>query len=146
MASYYPRPIALFLLTVIAFALTGCAHRQSSSVQRGTAAGAVTGGVLGGVIGNNVGDGDNEILGAALGSVAGGAIGNRIASRQAQTQQQIQAAQSAANTRVVNVSNANGSFTPVTLIHVGNGQWQGPRGEIYSNLPTETQLRQIYGI
>lgn len=139
-------PLLAVLLT--STLLSGCANSPSrqSAVQQGTAVGAVSGGVLGGVIGNNVGDGENQVLGAALGAIAGGVAGNRIATRRADTQSQIQAAQNAANTHVVNVSNSNGSITPVTLVHIGNGQWRGPRGEIYNNLPGEPQLKPVYGI
>lgn len=53
--------------------------------------------------------------------------------------------QYAATTRVVNVSNANGSVTPVSLHLVSNG-WQGPKGEIYPTLPTQAQLSPVYGV
>ena len=135
--------ISILLVLVLALALTGCRQRPHAG---GTAAGAVTGGVLGGVVGNNVGDGNNTELGAAIGAVAGGVAGNAISKRRAQQQQQIHQLQQAANTHTVAVSNANGSTTPVTLTNIGNGQWRGPRGEIYNNLPTEVQLKGVYGI
>ena len=46
---------------------------------------------------------------------------------------------------VINVSNANGSYTPVTLRQEG-GTYIGPRGEHYMQMPTEEQLRQVYGL
>ena len=52
---------------------------------------------------------------------------------------------SGTNGIVVNVPNANGSFTPVTLRRVGN-VYVGPRGEQYLNLPSMEQLEMIYGI
>ena len=45
---------------------------------------------------------------------------------------------------VINVLNANGSYTPVTLRRVG-GVYVGPRGEQYLNLPNVEQLR-VYGL
>ena len=50
-----------------------------------------------------------------------------------------------ANTLVVNIRNSNGSYTPVTLRRVGN-VYVGPRGEQYLSVPTEEQLRAVYGL
>jgi len=47
-------------------------------------------------------------------------------------------------TVTINVPNANGSFTPVTLVKSGNG-YIGPQGEYYSGHPTVGQLRALYG-
>jgi hypothetical protein len=49
-----------------------------------------------------------------------------------------------AETVTINVPNANGSFTPVTLIKQGNG-YIGPQGEYYAGNPTVEQLRVLYG-
>jgi hypothetical protein len=46
---------------------------------------------------------------------------------------------------VVMVENSNGSRTPVELEPLGENQWKGPRGEIYSGLPSNDQLRDGYG-
>ena len=46
---------------------------------------------------------------------------------------------------VVNISNPNGSYTPVTL-RIEGGTYVGPRGERYLQMPTEEQLRQVYGL
>jgi acetyl esterase/lipase len=43
------------------------------------------------------------------------------------------------------IKNSNGSTTPVTL-HREGGDWVGPKGEHYDHLPTEAELRPIYGI
>jgi hypothetical protein len=48
------------------------------------------------------------------------------------------------NTVMVNVTNTNGSITQVMLIKQGPG-YIGPRGEYYETLPTENQLRPVYG-
>lgn len=50
-----------------------------------------------------------------------------------------------AETVVVNVRNSNGSYTPVTLRRVGN-VYVGPRGEQYFAVPTEDQLKAVYGL
>ena len=51
---------------------------------------------------------------------------------------------SAPGTVTINVPNANGSFTPVTLVKQGNG-YIGPQGEYYSGNPTVDQLKALYG-
>ena len=48
-------------------------------------------------------------------------------------------------TVVINVPNANGSYTPVTLRRQG-GTYIGPRGELYMSMPTVDQLRAVYGL
>jgi hypothetical protein len=45
----------------------------------------------------------------------------------------------------VSIKNTNGSMTPVTL-HKQGTDWVGPKGEHYDHLPTEAELRPIYGI
>jgi hypothetical protein len=42
------------------------------------------------------------------------------------------------------IRNSNGSRTSVTLTKSGPG-YLGPRGEWYPNMPTEKQLRMVYG-
>ncbi len=46
---------------------------------------------------------------------------------------------------VINVPNANGSYTPVRLTPSGTG-YLGPKGEFYQNLPTVSQLAPVYGL
>ncbi|MEM7143769.1 MAG: hypothetical protein AAF591_01460 [Verrucomicrobiota bacterium] len=123
--------------TGMALATVGCQDTGS-----GALVGAGLGAGAGAILGNNVDGlsrGEGAAIGAAVGGITGGVAGNQ--------QKQINQARSeaaAANTYVVNVRNSNGSVTPVTLNRVANG-WQGPRGEIYSGMPTEDQLRGAYG-
>lgn len=49
------------------------------------------------------------------------------------------------DTLVINVRNSNGSYTPVTLRREG-GTYIGPRGERYLSVPTEEQLKAVYGL
>jgi hypothetical protein len=42
------------------------------------------------------------------------------------------------------VTNSNGSTTPVTLTRQGTS-YIGPRGEYYATMPTNEQLRMVYG-
>jgi hypothetical protein len=48
------------------------------------------------------------------------------------------------NTVTVNINNSNGSVSQVNLTKQGVG-FVGPRGEYYETLPTEEQLKPIYG-
>jgi hypothetical protein len=46
---------------------------------------------------------------------------------------------------VINIHNDNGSTTPVVLKKKG-GTYMGPNGEHYKRLPTEEQLKPVYGL
>jgi hypothetical protein len=74
------------------------------------------------------------LLGGSLGAVQDG---NRAVQNNLQNQ---------LNTTMVQVNNSNGSFTPVVLRSNGYGGWIGPQGEVYQTLPTESQLRGVYGL
>ncbi len=43
------------------------------------------------------------------------------------------------------IVNGNGSKTPVSLKHTREG-WLGPKGELYTRLPTQEQLAPYYGL
>lgn len=49
---------------------------------------------------------------------------------------------------IIWVTNANGSRTPVTLVKLNDpvGYYMGPKGEYYACLPTDEQLRPMYGL
>lgn len=44
------------------------------------------------------------------------------------------------------ITNSNGSRTPVELRRADGGMYIGPKGEYYMGLPTNEQLRQLYGL
>lgn len=44
------------------------------------------------------------------------------------------------------IVNSNGSRTPVELRRADGGMYVGPRGEYYMGLPTNEQLRPLYGL
>ena len=46
---------------------------------------------------------------------------------------------------IVEIQNRNGSITPVKLKKKGN-TYIGPKGERYDELPTEEQLKPVYGL
>jgi hypothetical protein len=108
-----------------------------------TGKGAVLGSALGAGAGYLIGDSGTA---AAAGAVAGGLLGGVMGKQQGEIKSLQNQQDQAANTRVVNVSNSNGSTTPVVLRKTGVDQWQGPRGEIYNSLPSPGQLKPVYGI
>lgn len=133
------------LLLAAAVVFAGC-----TAAEKGAGIGAAGGALAGGIIGHQSGHKEGgALIGAALGGLGGYAVGNemdkkKVPNQATQAQVQAQAAQDAANTVIINVQNTNGSITPVVLRRNGN-IYIGPRGEQYTALPTEEQLRKIYG-
>jgi hypothetical protein len=128
---------------------TGAAQRHAGAAQYG-GVGGLLGGVAGAVIGNNIpgrNSTEGAIAGATLGAILGATLGNQrdqAEARQAETDAKIGAVSEVASTVIVNVHNSNGSMTPVVIRKVGN-QYVGPKGEYYTTLPTEAQLKIPYG-
>ena len=112
---------------------------------------AMTGGAIGSLAGAGVGQlagGDTEatLIGAAVGAGIGYVIGNESERQKtnAQTHAQTQQLREEINTRLVRVTNSNGSIVLVRLRRQGVG-WVGTAGEYYAKLPTDSQLRPVYG-
>ncbi len=131
---------------VVGLAFTGCATSDGTGASSGAKTaglGTLAGAGLGAIIGHQSGHtAEGAAIGAGAGAVGGYILGNE--KDKAQTQAQINAANAQANTVIINVNNSNGSITPVTLTRQGN-LYVGPKGEQYTSLPTEEQLRKIYG-
>lgn len=132
------RLLSLTTTAAISLALVGCEGMNSQTA--GTLGGAATGALVGGVAGNNI-KGISKEEGAIAGALVGGLIGNRMGAQQ----DQINAIDARANNMTLSVRNSNGSITPVPLTRVQGDTWRGPRGEIYQGVPSEGQLRQLYG-
>jgi hypothetical protein len=141
------------LALVAGVALVGCGTAGSfgdSSATRSALLGSAAGAGLGAIIGHQSGEtGEGAAIGAGVGAVGGYLIGNeQDKSQQRQrtqvAQAQADAAYTAAQTVVINVNNSNGSMTPVTLRREGN-VYVGPKEERYNHMPTEEQLRSVYG-
>lgn len=108
---------------------------------------AQTGALLGSGIGAGVGalaggDTESTLIGAAVGGGAGYMVGNEGDKKKAAADRD--AIRQEMNVVTVNVTNSNGSIIQVRLVKDGVG-YRGPRSEYYSTLPTEDQLRPIYG-
>ena len=114
--------------------------------------GCETQGQTGALVGSGVGAGvgalasrgsaAGTLIGAAVGGGAGYIVGNEADKKQQQQQQQY--TQEQINSVLVNIHNSNGSISTVRLIRSGPG-YIGPRGEYYDHLPTEAELRPVYG-
>ena len=126
--------------------LSGCATTKPSPTDQATLLGAGIGAGLGTILGHNFGGGGNDrALGAAAGALIGGALGRQYG-RQMETDAQLRNLQQQQFMTTVWIENSNGSRTPVVLRMTEGGQYIGPRGEYYPSMPTEEQLRKIYGM
>ena len=113
----------------------GCESDAQTGALLGTAAGAGIGALAGG-------DTEGALIGAAVGGGAGYMLGSEQDKKK--TQAEIDSLRQEMNIVTVNITNSNGSITPVRLRKQGVG-YVGPRGEYYDKLPTEEQLKPIYG-
>ena len=115
--------------------IVGC----QSDAQTGTVIGALAGGTIGQLAG---GDTEATLIGAAVGGTAGYLLGNESDKEKAHAERED--LRQEMNTVLVKVTNSNGSIIQVPLKKRGVG-YVGTRGEYYATLPTEDQLRPIYG-
>ena len=105
--------------------------------------GAVIGGLAGAGIGQLAGRStEATLIGAAVGTGAGYFIGNE--SDKKKTKAEMDQMRYEMNSVTVHVTNSNGSIIAVKLQRSGPG-FIGPRGEYYPSLPSEDQLRPVYG-
>ncbi len=130
--------MTIITMVVVGFAsvfVVGCANDAQS--------GAVIGGLAGAGIGQLAG-GHTEatLIGAAIGAGAGYIVGNE--SERKKTSAEIDAVRAEQQSVVVWITNSNGSKVPVRLTKSGPN-YVGPRGETYPKLPSQEQLRPVYG-
>ena len=128
------------IMVIVAVSLSsmfiiGC----QSDAQTGTAIGALAGAGIGQLAG---GDTEATLIGAAVGGTAGYILGNEGDKKKAQAERED--IRQDMNTVMVKVTNSNGSIIQVPLRKQGVG-YVGTRGEYYETLPTEDQLRPVYG-
>jgi outer membrane lipoprotein SlyB len=110
-----------------------------SEAQLGSALGALAGAGIGQLAG---GDTEATLIGAAVGAGAGYMLGNETDKKASAAERD--AIRSDLSSTVVWITNSNGSQVPVRLAKNGPA-YIGPRGEIYNQLPTQDQLRPVYG-
>jgi uncharacterized protein YcfJ len=137
--------VAVLTAGVMLFAC-GC----ETKAQTGAAVGATGGALAGQAIGHNT---TGTLIGAGAGALGGYIIGGQMDKNdQKKTQSQTQTAPAATATApavssdvvTVNITNSNGSTTPVVL-HKDGTKYIGPKGEQYDHLPTEAELKPVYG-
>jgi len=126
--------ILIAAVTVLLIA-AGC----QNSAQTGAGIGVLAGAGLGQAIGRNT---EGTLLGAAIGGIAGYVIGNE--DDKAQASRERARIREEMDYMTVSVTNSNGSISQVRLRKEGIG-YVGARGEYYDQLPTEDQLRPVYG-
>lgn len=133
------------ILTVVVVSLglalvTGCESDAQTGALVGTAAGAGIGQAIGH-------DTKSTLIGAGVGAAGGYMLGNEGDKKKAraETKAEMDSLRQEMNVVTINVTNSNGSITPVRLRKQGV-VYIGPRGETYTTLPTEEQLKQAgYG-
>ena len=118
----------------LAFA-AGCESDAQTGALLGTAAGAGVGALAGGST-------EGTLIGAAVGGGVGYILGNEQDKKKTRTE--MDSLRHEMSTVMVKVTNSNGSVIQVPLRKQGVG-YVGPRGEYYDKLPTEDQLRPVYG-
>lgn len=129
-------------MTLIAMALglgatfiAGC----ETCAQRGTAVGALVGAGIGQLVGRSP---ESTLTGAAIGGAGGYMLGNETDKKRARIEREH--IREEMRYVAVNITNSNGSISQVRLRKQGVG-YVGTRGEYYHQLPTEDQLRPVYG-
>lgn len=127
--------LIVFAVSVGLVFFAGC----ESDAQTGAALGSLAGAGIGQLAG---GDTESTLIGAAVGGGVGYILGNE--SDKKKTRAEMYCLQDEMNTVTVNVTNSNGSVSQVKLRKHGVG-YVGTRGEYYTSLPTEDQLRPVYG-
>jgi hypothetical protein len=128
------------ILTVAAVSLgTVLVGGCESGAQVGTAIGALAGAGIGQLAG---GDTEATLIGAAVGGAAGYMFGNESDKQKSLAETEL--IREEMDTVWVKVANSNGSIIQVPLQKQGVG-YLGTRGEYYGNLPTQEQLRPVYG-
>jgi len=115
--------------------LVGCESDAQTGALIGTGVGAGVGALAGG-------DTESTLIGAAVGGGAGYMLGNEGDKKKAAADRD--AIRQEMNIVMVPVTCSNNSIIQVKLRKQGVG-YVGPRGEYYSKLPTEDDLRPVYG-
>ncbi len=130
--------ITILMVVAVSLGLTlvaGCESDAQTGALLGTAAGAGVGALAGGST-------EGTLIGAAVGGGVGYILGNEQDKKKTRTE--MDSLRHEMSTVMVKITNSNGSVIQVPLRKQGVG-YVGPRGEYYDKLPTEDQLRPVYG-
>jgi hypothetical protein len=124
------------------FVVTGGCE-SGSEAQKGAGLGALAGAGIGAIVGHQSGNtAEGALVGAAVGGAGGYMVGNEGDKKQ--TQAEIDSLRAEQNVVTVWITNSNGSMIPIRLRKSGPN-FIGPNGELYPTMPTEEQLRPVYG-
>jgi hypothetical protein len=142
------KPVTIVLIVSLVLGLCGCCSEKQSHSDNGLRlcpiyGAAIGGAIIGGIIGHQS---DETGEGAAIGAVVLG-VGellrqtDELAHKEKRNKNRDECEQQV----VVEIHNSNGSVTPVKLRKDGSA-YIGPKGERYEKLPTEEQLKPVYGL
>ncbi len=127
--------LIIVLIGLVLIFIVGC----QSDAQSGAALGSLAGAGIGQIAGRNT---ESTLIGAAVGGAAGYMLGNESERKKDRAERAYLREQT--DYVAVNITNSNGSVSQVRLRKQGVG-YVGTRGEYYNHLPTENELRPIYG-
>ena len=131
--------ITLVIASIFSF-IAGCESDAQTDALIGSAIGAGIGALAGG-------DSEAIAIGAGVGAAGGYIVGSESDKKKAEAARtrEMNELRAQTNSVVIWITNNNGSKTPVKLRRSGPN-FIGPNGELYSSLPTEDQLRPVYGL
>lgn len=140
--------VVIILIVSLVLSLCGCGSENKSHSGDGLKLSPIYGAILGGaLIGGIIGHQSDETgEGVAIGAAILG-VGEllRQTDRLAQKERENKHNEKDVERIVINIHNSNGSITPVELWRDGSA-YIGPKDERYEELPTEEQLKPIYGL
>ena len=120
----------------------GCGDQMRGSELYGA---TITGAIIGGIVGHQSDETEAGVaIGAALFCV-GDLLGQMDRQADSQSNERKIKEENIKETYVIEIHNSNGSITPVTIRKKDN-IYIGPKKEQYKELPTEEQLRPLYGL
>ncbi len=130
--------VTTLIVLIVSLALLLAAGCESDA-QTGAVMGSLAGAGIGQIAGR---DTESTLIGAAVGGAAGYMLGSEGDKKKAQAERAYLREQTEYVT--VNITNSNGSVSQVRLRKQGVG-YVGTRSEYYNRLPTEDELRPVYG-
>jgi len=134
--------VTICIVMTVSFALVFICGCESSGMT-GAGLGALAGAGIGAIAGHQSGKTtEGALIGAAVGGGAGYMLGHEADRKKAQAERA--SLRNEMQYVTVNITNSNGSISQVRLRKQGVG-YVGTRGEFYDHLPTEDELRPIYG-
>lgn len=140
--------VVILLVVSLVLGLCGCSSENQSDCDNGLKLSPIYGATLwGALIGGIIGhQSDERDEGIAIGAAVFG-VGEllRQTDKLSHKEREHKHEDEDVEQVVIEIHNSNGSITPVELKKEGS-IYIGPKGERYEQLPTEEQLKPIYGL